>query len=339
MPDTDTNIVIAPALKIPADLIKSLEVLSARLEAARPLPSAALVNLAEQYRLESTYNSNAIEGNTLTLPETRLVLERGLTVAGKPLAHHIETSNGADAWDSMLRLASRSIPIRELMNHSTLQELHEIVMRGLSHDAGRYRTINVRIAGSPHSPPDWSRVLARTEEVLDDAQRGLERWEAGNSLLELLSSVTRSHHGLEAVHPFSDGNGRVGRLVLNLLLIRAGLPPVILPVTRRKVYYRSLAQADGGNLQTLGHFIARALMGSLVRHLGALGGEEALMPLKDLVMAANDLLGDSPYSADYLSLRARQGKLAAAKLDGVWCSSIIALREYLRSHSQMGKRP
>ncbi len=338
MPDTDTNIAKAHSLNLPADLVGNLKALLARLEEARPLPAPALLNLDDQFRLESIYNSNAIEGNTLTLPETRLVLERGLTVGGKPLAHHIETSNGANAWDQMLRLANRTTPIDELLSHSTLQELHGLVMRGLSSDAGRYRTVNVRIAGSPHSPPDWSRVLARTEEVLEQAREGLERWEIDGRLPGLLTVATRFHHGLEAVHPFSDGNGRVGRLALNILLLRAGMPPAILPVTRRKAYYHSLALADGGNIRSLGLFIAQAIQGSLMRYLGALGGEEALMPLKQMVDVASTTLGKCPYSIEYLALRARQGKLTAVKIEGIWHSSIKALREYQEHYSRAGKK-
>jgi len=316
-------------ITLPSDLINRLTGLVHHLDQARPLPAAAVANLAEQYRLESTYNTNAIEGNTLSLPETRLVLETGLTVGGKPMAHHLEATNSAAAWDRLEFLAGPTTPLDELLGHTTLQELHGIVMKGLATDAGRYRTVNVRIVGRPISPPDWAKVFTHMEALLEENRADMVSI-ARHDIAGLVSMTARFHHGLEAVHPFSDGNGRVGRLALNLVLLHAGLVPVIIRLDQRKAYYRALAGADRGNLQPLALLLARALQESLARHLGALGDEEALLPLKELAARA-----ECPYNVQYLALRALQGKLAAVKLDNLWHASPRALADYMQTHGRI----
>jgi len=318
MADTDT-------FRLPLHLAARLRELRARLDAARPLPQAALTNLHAQYRLEATYHTNAIEGSTLTLRETQLVLERGLTVGGKPLRDHLAAANGGAAWERLAELATTG----RSLDHVALQELHAVVMRGLSEDAGRYRTVNVRIVGARHTPPDWSRVgarmdgvLARTAQVLAAAAAATTT--AGDDAARLFPALAAFHHGCAAVHPFSDGNGRVVRLATNLLLMARGWPPLVLRVDRRAAYYRALARGDRGELRPLAELLARAATESLLRHLATLGDRDALLPLRELVAATPDC----PYSADYLALRARQGRFAAAKLDGVWHASRVALAAY-----------
>jgi Fic family protein len=177
--------------------------------------------------------------------------------------------------------------------------------------------VNVRIGGSARSPPDFSKVLAR----MDDLLGGIA------ACKDPLENSIRLHHGIAWIHPFSDGNGRTARLAANLVLMRAGYPPVVLRKGDRKRYYSCLAKADSGDIAPLANFIARALDESLSLYLASFGGEDALIPLSELAKG-------SPYSAEYLSLRARQGLLSAVKMGRSWHSTRRALDEYVKEHGR-----
>lgn len=277
----------------------------------RPLDREALRRLREQMRVLHTYHSNAIEGNTLTLRETQLVLEEGVTVGGKSLREHLEAANNARAFDWIGDAATSRRPL----DHVVLQTLHEIVMQGLSDWAGRYRVQNVRIAGSDHTPPAPAKIVGMLDSLFADVRR--EK-----------NPVLRSaylHHGLVAVHPFMDGNGRVTRLATNLALLRAGYPVVVLRREDRRRYYGTLRAADRGDLRPFAGFLLRAVDEALVRHLSAVVPGRELLPLRALAR-------DTPYGQEYLALRARQGVLEAVKVRGVWHSSREAVSRYVETH-------
>jgi len=305
MHDTDT--------RIKPELLEKIERKKEQLDARRPLPESLVRRLGEEMRLAHTYNSNAIEGNSLTRQETKLVIEEGITIGGKPLREHLEAAGNAEAFDLVYRLADQTAPL----NHVTIQEIHGLVTRGLQQDSGRYRTINVRITGAAKSPPDFSKVPAQMEKLLG---------EMDNDEHPVLLSA-RLHHGIVRIHPFSDGNGRTARLVANLLLMRVGYPPVVLRKEDRRKYYACLARADAGDLGPFAEFLARALDESLTLYLSSFGGADALVPLSELA-------GHSPYSAEYLGLRARQGVLSAVKMGKSWHSTERALDEYLKKHGR-----
>jgi Fic family protein len=282
-----------------------------RLDERRPLPRTALAKLLSEIRLQHTYHSNAIEGNTLTLSETRLVLEEGITVSQKPLRDYIEAKTNAEAFDLVERLARK----KKKINHVVIQEIHETLMMGLIEDAGRYRTRNVRIVGSTKTPPDYSKVPKRMDGLLESMR---------TSNMEPLTRAAVFHHGFVAIHPFSDGNGRMARLLNNLLLIQKGYPPIVLRNDDRPKYYRYLRLADSGNPVPFTNFIGRALEESLLHYLSIFGRGDELVPLRDLAE-------DSQYSQDYLSLRVRQGRLEGAKIGNIWYSSRNALKRYIES--------
>jgi Fic family protein len=284
-----------------------------RLDSARPLSVAVLKRLAEDLRLRHTYHSNAIEGNTLTLQETRLVLEGGMTVSGKPIKDHLEAVNGAEAFDLMKKLAEGRKPI----DHIVVQRLHETLTRGLLEGAGKYRTLNVRIAGARKSPPDFAKI----PKLMEDLFTSLSRPKAGT-----VETAATLHHGFVMIHPFVDGNGRVARLLANLYLVRQGYPPVVLRTEDRARYYECLRRADREDLKPFANFVARAVDESLTYHLAAFGGKDELLPL-------NVLAKETPYSQEYLSLRARQGKLDAVKLGRVWHASKRAVANYVKKHT------
>ncbi len=294
---------------IKKELLERTEEKKKRLDSMRPLPKEALRRLREELRLQHAYHSNAIEGNTLTLSETKLVIEEGITVGGKPLRDCLEARNTARAYDLIEELARGKI-----ITHETVQRIHEALTRGILEDVGRYRTKNVRITGAIKMPPDFSKVVKLMGALLD---------KVNESKKHPIETSAFLHHRFVEVHPFSDGNGRVARLLNNLYLISHGYPPIVLRKEDRAKYYKFLRSADAGNLAPFANFIARAEDEALMHYLSIFGGEDELLPLKEVAK-------NSPYSQEYLSLRARQGKLAAVKIYNVWHASKRALEEYVK---------
>lgn len=307
MSDTDTSL-------IQKKLLSRINEKMDRLNSLRPLPADAVKKLHEEMRLLHTYHSNAIEGNTLTLPETKLVLEAGITIGGKSLREHLEATNNARAFDLIENMATK----KKKIEHAVIQHIHEVVMAGILEDAGKYRTRNVRITGADKTPPDWSKVTRQMDELTEKIAQ------YKGHPVEVTSFL---HHGFVRIHPFIDGNGRVARLLTNLYLIARGYPPVVLKVEDRGKYYRFLRAADAGNFGLFVNFIAKAVNDSLTMYLSIFGGVNELLPLKELA--------DTPYSQEYLSLRARQGVLDAAKSGKIWYSTRHAIEQYLSEH---GKR-
>lgn len=184
-----------------------------RLDSLRPLSRGALRELRKYYDVELTYTSNAIEGNTLTLRETAEVIEHGITVGGKTLRDHLEAVDHYDAIGWMRDFAEGAAPVDE----STVRELHRrIVVRSQPLIGGVYSSLPRRIAGSPVVFPNPAKVPALMGEFGDWLGRA-----------EATPAVSfQAHFRLAAIHPFSDGNGRTARLLMNLLLLRGGYPPV-----------------------------------------------------------------------------------------------------------------
>jgi Fic family protein len=285
-----------------------------RLDTLRPLDRDLVEKLHEEMRLLHTYNSNAIEGNTLTLSETKLVLDEGITIGGKTLREHLEATNNAQGYDLIVRLAHEQIPI----NHITVQQIHEMVTRGILESAGCYRTRNVRITGAACSPPDWLQIVHEMDNLIGEVAK------KGCPVIEMAAYL---HHRFVAIHPFVDGNGRVARLLSNLYLMRNGYPPIVLDQKNRQQYYRALREADNGDLNSLTIFIARAMNESLSHYLAIVGCRETLIPLRELAKV-------SPYSQEYLSLAARKGLLDATKIGDTWYATRRALDEYCKEHGR-----
>ena len=300
-----------PRPLIPEKLLSRISEKMQRIGSLRPLPADAVKRLHEEMRLLHTYHSNAIEGNTLTLSETKLVLETGITIGGKALADHIEATNNARAFDLIEDLAKGGRAI----DHITIQEIHEVVTAGILTDSGRYRTHNVRIVGAKKTPPDWSKVVGLMDRLIEEiAESGTHP--------HPVETAAFLHHRFVEIHPFTDGNGRVARLLLNLYLIAKGYPPVVIMTEDRGKYYQCLRAADAGDLAPFADFIAKAVNQSLTLYLAISGGADELVPLKELATS-------TPYSQEYLSLRARQDALDAVKIGGVWHSSRRAVARYV----------
>ncbi|MBQ0010411.1 MAG: Fic family protein [Ruminococcus sp.] len=196
-----------------------------RLSSLRPLTAGEVERLREEFTVDFTYNSNAIEGNTLTLKETAMVLE-GMTIDQKPLKDHLEAVGHRDAFLYVQDIAAKEIPLSE----SVIKNIHSLVLMNRPEDKGVYRRIPVRIMGAYTEPvqpyliePKMTELLAKNEER-KKTMGGIER-------------IARFHLEFEGIHPFIDGNGRTGRLILNLDLIRSGYPPINVKFTDRKRYY------------------------------------------------------------------------------------------------------
>lgn len=302
-------------------LLARLRDKKAVLDARRPLPEAAVNRLEEQLAIEWTYNSNAIEGNTLTLRETQLILEHGITIGGKSLREHFEVVNHREAIAWVQMIAQQEEPV----SPSVVRQLHALVMARIDdQNAGQYRQLPVRIAGSSHEPPPAWEVPAR----IADWAAWLADQEGAGEQVEL---VAVAHHRLVAIHPFLDGNGRTARLVLNLLLLRAGYPPAIITRVNRAQYYRVLAAADRGNDAPLANLVGRAVERSLTLYQEATTPQAAPPSPADEWLPLSLAAEGTPYSSEYLGLLARTGRLEAVKRGRNWQTTRRAVEAYIDS--------
>jgi len=204
---------------------EKIEKLSAQLNAMRPLNETELKRLRNEFVVENTYNSNAIEGNTLTLRETALVLE-GVTIGEKPLKDHLEAVGHKEAFELVFELADR----KENLTEKTVKDLHSLVLMHDRTNAGVYRKLPVRIVGALHTPPQPYLVPVQMEQLIAD-------YATMKTDHHIIDAIAEFHLRFEGIHPFIDGNGRTGRLILNLELIKAGLLPINVKFTDRRKYY------------------------------------------------------------------------------------------------------
>lgn len=195
------------------------------LDARRPLTEGEVARLTEEFIVEYTYNSNAIEGNTLTLRETDMVLQ-GLTIAQKPLKDHIEAVGHKEAFDFVRELVRDQIPMTERV----IQQIHYLVLADKKDDRGVYRRVPVRIMGAQHEPIQPYLIQPRMEQLMVAYAESTEH---------IVRRLARFHIEFEGIHPFIDGNGRTGRLLVNLELMKAGYPPIDIKFTDRLAYYNA----------------------------------------------------------------------------------------------------
>lgn len=195
------------------------------LDGRRPLTEGELERFNEEFTVEYTYNSNAIEGNTLTLRETDLVL-RGLTIDQKPLKDHMEAVGHKEAFDYVRELVKEKAPLTE----SVIKQIHYLVLADKKDDRGVYRRVPVRIMGAHHEPVQPYLIEPRMEQLLNGYAASEEH---------IVTKLARFHIEFEGIHPFIDGNGRTGRLLVNLELMKAGYPPIDIKFTDRVAYYNA----------------------------------------------------------------------------------------------------
>lgn len=287
------------------------------LDQKRPLSAGILARLREDFEVEWTYHSNSIEGNTLTLVETRLVLEQGITIGGKTLREHFEIINHRKCieWLETLVVKTNKLESSDILN------IHSQVMANIMDDyAGRLRPGMVRITGANFTPPNARLVPDLIDELLEFIN-------SHQSHFDPVTLATMFHHRFVWIHPFNDGNGRTARLAMNLLLMRAGYPPVIILTQDRKKYFHALNSANKGDYSGLLLMMYQGAERSLNIYLNSAGGEyEDYISTTDL---ANE--PDIPYGQEYLSLLARRGRIDAYKEGKVWLTTKSAVKAYQNS--------
>lgn len=206
------------------------------LDSYRPLPPEIVSNLHEDLVLRWTYNSNAIEGNTLTLKETKVALE-GITIGGKTIREHFEAINHREAIYFVEDLVRKDEPLSERQ----IKLIHQLILKNIDDaNAGIYRKTNVIISGAEYLPPD-------ALHVAEEMAKFIEWYKTKAPSLHPVERAARIHSDFVKIHPFTDGNGRTARLLMNFELMKSGFPPVVLPVERRLEYYESLDTAHTKN--------------------------------------------------------------------------------------------
>ena len=287
------------------------------LNASRPLPKIALEKIKEALMLEWTYNSNSIEGNTLTLRETQLVLQEGITIKGKSLREHFEAKNHETAINYLYTLVDDNY----ILSSKDILSLHSLVLRSIEDDfAGRLRNAGVRISGANFIPPNASKVSDLLEELITYVNGNPQQ-------LHIIELATVFHHKLVWIHPFFDGNGRTVRLAMNLLLMKYGFPPAIILKNDRKKYYEALNQANNGHYQKLMLLMCQACERTLNIYLSALPATDyEYKSIADIVEEPS-----IPYGQEYVSLLARQGKIDAHKEGRNWVTTKEAVLNYIHS--------
>ena len=238
-------------------LIPILEDKLKALKKRRPLTEGELERLNEEFLTEYTYNSNAIEGNTLTLRETDMVL-RGLTIDKKSLKEHLEVIGHKEAFDYVKHLVSENVEISEKL----IKDIHYLVLADKKDDRGVYRRIPVRIMGAAHEVVQPYLIIPKMEELL-------ERYK--NSTEDIVTKLARFHIEFEDIHPFIDGNGRTGRLLINLELMKAGYPPIDIKFSDRLRYYEAFDKYHmKHNISAMADMFARYLNNRLDLYLSIL---------------------------------------------------------------------
>ncbi|MGL4874819.1 MAG: Fic family protein [Clostridium sp.] len=233
------------------------------LDTKRPLKKEAVENLKRYFDVELTYNSNAIEGNTLTVTETKVILEDGITVGkGKTLREHLEVINHKEAIDYIEEIVREDVEISERV----IRKLHYIILKSIDNkNAGKYRKVNVLISGSAHRPVEHFLVEEKMEELV--------RWyNESKDKLHPIELATEFHFRYVYIHPFIDGNGRSARLLMNLILMRSGYPISVIKNDEREEYMKALEIASTtGDLESFIEVVENAVDSSLDMYLYVVG--------------------------------------------------------------------
>ena len=216
-------------INIDDDFFYEVDSLKRELDSRRPIPKETLKSLEENFKLEWTYNSNAIEGNTLTLKETKVVLE-GITIGGKTMREHLEVINHKEAIEFLEELVQYNNELTEM----DIKNIHAIVLKGIDNEnAGRYRIENVIISGASHIPPDAIIVPESMEKLI-------YRYDEWKEKYHPIIVAALLHAEFVKIHPFIDGNGRTARLLMNFEVMKNGYPPIIIKNEERHKYYDAL---------------------------------------------------------------------------------------------------
>lgn len=235
-----------------APILEQVDTLKKSLDSCRPLTPAEVEAIKEVFLVEHTYNSNAIEGNTLTLKETALVLQ-GITIDQKPLKDHLEAVGYKEAFQYVEELAKKDKPLSEY----DIKSIHNLVLADRPEDRGVFRRVNVRIAGALTNPVQPYLIEPKIGELLKNYQK----W---SKTMHIVECVANFHLQFESIHPFIDGNGRTGRLLMNLQLIKSGLPAINIKFADRRKYYDAFDDyAKTGSADSMIKLVGEAVVSRL----------------------------------------------------------------------------
>ena len=227
------------------DLLEKIDNLKAKLDAAPAFNEGEMKRLREHFMVEYTYNSNAIEGNTLTLHETALVVLEGITIDKKPLKDHLEAIGHKDAFEYIIDISKD----KELLSEKTIKEIHALVLMNDAQNRGKYRKVPVLISGALDTPPFPDQIPIQMGELL----KGYE-----TDKRHPIEKIADFHIKFEQIHPFIDGNGRTGRLVMNLELIKAGYAPINIKFKDRNLYINCFRDSvEKGNTDKFVEMVAK----------------------------------------------------------------------------------
>lgn len=236
----------------------------------RPLNQPVLQRMGDYFRTQHVYHSNAIEGNSLTLAETELVIREGLTVSGKPMKDHLEAINLNFAINYVEELARKKEPI----NERAIKEMHQMILRQIDDaNAGQYRKVSVMIGGSDFRPPEPIKVQEHMDKFM--------QWYDASASEHPVVKAAKAHTWLVEIHPFVDGNGRTSRLLMNLHLLRHDYPVAIIRQEERPRYYNSLEAAHQGDLSPFVELVIERMQSTLREYLRAIREDERARQGKD----------------------------------------------------------
>ncbi len=248
------------------NVLQQIDCLKGRLQTLRPLPVEALNKIRAAFEIEYTYESNRIEGNTLTLQETALVVSEGVTISGKSMTEHLEAINHTQAIEFIKDIARADIEI----NERTIKEIHAIILHGINKEqAGKYRNVPVMIVGSKHTPPQPYLIIPQMEQFIREHQA----MKNNNEHPVIIAAYL--HDELVKIHPFIDGNGRTSRLLMNLYLLSTGYTLTTLKGDdeAKRAYYAALEQSHTeGNREAFYLLVANAVKQSMERYINIVEG-------------------------------------------------------------------
>ena len=254
-----------------AGVLSTIAELKQELDSLRPLTPGEVKALNDRFAVEYTYNSNAIEGNTLTLRETDLVL-RGLTIDKKPLKDHLDIVGHKEAFDFVSQLVKDKEPLSE----SVIKQIHFLVLGRDIQNRGVYRNVPVYISGAKTQTAESVLIPEKIQELLE--------WYHADTQDDFLTKIALFHLRLESIHPFIDGNGRTGRLLVNLELMKLGYPPIDIKFTDRNAYYNAFdSYSETGSPKAMFKLFAKYLTERLRRYIETVKTAEQIAKQRQIV--------------------------------------------------------
>ncbi len=263
-------------------MFEELDILKKKLDSHRPIDANKMAAIGEKLRIDWTYNSNAIEGNTLSLSETAFFLREGLTSKGKPFSEYLEARNHAEAIDYLDEIVQGGRPLTE----GLIKEYHALIMKGTEYiwighsinrvkkkiEPGKYKYDNnhvIKLDGTIHYFCDYLQVPGEMERLI--------KWyHANKDKLHPVELSAVLHHKFIVIHPFTDGNGRAGRLILNTILMQTGYTPAIIKKEDRQEYYQALDEADKGDYAHFIEMVEREVTNTMTLMLNVIESKDAL---------------------------------------------------------------